>query len=381
MKKLIYFIPMIAALFLASCANESAPVENQQETLESNDMKPKASAVALTDEQMRLADIETGYTEEYLMGGYIQCNGVAEIPPSNLQSIHSKVKGFVGPVGQIVGDYVRKGSILTTISHPELVRLQREFMETRSRLSALENDYQRKKELATADAASQKALEQAEAAYQTAMATSKGIKAELELLGFSIKKLEAGEVQSSLNIYAPINGYIHRIDINPGKLVNEEDVLYEMVDVNHMHMELQVFAKDLDKIKEGQRIEALVPGTGKRLTGNVHRIGRMIDMDKKTALVHGHFEQDPVDVFPGTYVQAKIFVEEQPVTALPMEAIIRTGEKSFIFVQEGEGYEKVEVKLGRDDGEYAEVFMPESKKDKRVVIKGAYYLNGMETEE
>lgn len=372
---------MIAIFFIAACSNGNEPMENQQEAVESNEMKPKAFAVSLTDEQMQLADIETGYPEEYLMGGYIQCNGAAEIPPSNLQSIHSKVKGFVGPVGQIVGDYVRRGSILTTISHPELVRLQREFLEIQSRLSALESDYLRKKELATADAASQKNLEQAEAAYQTAMASSKGIKAELELLGFSVKKLEEGEVQSTLNIYAPISGYIHRIDINPGRLVNEEDVLYEMVDVSHMHMELQVFAKDLDKIKEGQRIEALVPGTGKRLTGSVHRIGRMIDMDKKTALVHGHFEKDPVDVFPGTYVQAKIFVEEESVTALPLEAIIRTGEKSFIFVQEGEGYEKIEVKLGRDDGKYAEVRLAESEKNKRVVIKGAYYLNGMEAEE
>jgi cobalt-zinc-cadmium efflux system membrane fusion protein len=295
-----------------------------------------------------------------------------------MQSVHSKVKGFVGPVEQIIGDFVRKGQVLTTISHPELVRLQRTYLETKAGLDALKKDFERKKQLATEDAASARALEQAEADYHRALAQSNGLKAELELLGFSVEKLDEGEIQSRLNIYAPISGYIHEIGINPGKLVGEEDMLYEMLDVEHMHLELQIFAKDLEKIKEGQHLEAMVPGTGKTFKGNVHRIGRMIDIEKKTALVHGHFEKDPVDVFPGTYVQAKIFVDEEKVEALPMTAIVRTGEKNFIFVEEPDGFQKVEVRLGREDGKYAEVFIPDNEKGKKVVTKGAYYLNGME---
>ncbi len=371
-------ILIFSILFFFSCNNQ--PAKDQQEA-DTPSETAQAQQVSLTEEQMAMADIETGYPQEYLMGGYLQCNGVAEIPPSNLHSIHSKTKGFVGSVRQIIGDYVRKGTVLTTISHPGLVKLQREFLETKTQLAALEKDFTRKKELAAQDAASQKAFEQAEAEYQRVMAHYNGLKVELELLGFSIKKLEEGQVQSSLNIYAPISGYIHSIGINPGKLVNEEDVLYEMVDVEHMHMELRIFAKDLEKVKEGQRIEAVVPGTANTFTGEVHRIGRMIDMEKKTALVHGHFDDDPVDIFPGTYLQAKVFVEEQKVTALPLTGIVREGEKSFIFVKENGGFEKIEIAVGRTDGQYAEVFIPDAEAGKLVVVKGAYYLNAMEGEE
>lgn len=375
MKKLIFFISMFSIILLVTACNKqtesSLPEENTVE------QAPTATLVSLSSDQMQMADIEVGYPEEYLMGGFIQCNGVAEIPPSNMQSVHSKTKGFVGTVSQIIGDYVRKGQVLTTISHPELVKLQREYLVTGAGLEALKKDFERKKELASEDAASQKSLEQAQSAYQTALAHYNGLKVELELLGFSIKKLDEGQIQSHLNIYSPINGYIHKIGVNPGKLINEEDMLYDILDVEHMHLELQIFAKDLEKVKEGQHLEAMVPGTGKVFKGEVHRIGRMIDMEKKTALVHGHFDKDPVDIFPGTYVQAKIYVEEETVEALPMTAIVRSGEKSFIFVEEQEGFQKVEVGLGREDGKYAEVFIPENEKGKKVVTKGAYYLNGM----
>lgn len=375
MKKLIFLIPTFLVFLLMTACNNQAEAPITEESV--SEEAPAATLVALSSDQMQMADIETGYPEEYLMGGFIQCNGMAEIPPSNMQSVHSKTKGFVGPVEQIIGDYVRRGQVLTTISHPELVRLQRGYLETQAGLDALKKDFERKKQLASQDAASQKALEQAEADYNRALAQSKGLKAELELLGFSIQKLDEGQIQSRLNVYAPISGYIHEIGINPGKLVNEEDMLYQILDVEHMHLELQIFAKDLEQVKEGQRLEAMVPGTGKTFKGEVHRIGRMIDMEKKTALVHGHFDKDPADVYPGTYVQAKIYVEEETIEALPMTAIVRSGQKSFIFVEEPEGFQKVEIRLGRDDGQYAEVFIPDNKKGKKVVTKGAYYLNGM----
>ncbi|MBK7870065.1 MAG: efflux RND transporter periplasmic adaptor subunit [Saprospiraceae bacterium] len=85
----------------------------------------------------------------------------------------------------------------------------------------------------------------------------KGLKAELELLGISVKTLEnTGEIQSSISFYAPVNGYITKVNINNGKLVSPNDLLFEIVDRSHVHLELQVFAKDVPNSKKVNELNA-----------------------------------------------------------------------------------------------------------------------------
>jgi cobalt-zinc-cadmium efflux system membrane fusion protein len=285
--------------------------------------------------------------------------------------VYSPVNGFVQSVRYLPGDYVRKGQLLAVLSHPDLVRLQRAFLESRSRLGALERDFERKKTLAQADATSQRALEQAQADYEMELAHNKGLRAEIDLIGLSAQQLDqGGEIQSTLAVRAPVSGYVNQVNLNIGKLVTPDDLLYEIIDVRHVHLELQVYARDLDKLRVDQRIEAWMPGVEKRYAAKVHLIGRMIDPDTKTTLVHGHFDAEPVAITPGAFMHAHIFTDEATAQVVPETALVREGEKTYLFVYRDGAFEKRSVTTGRADGDYVEIEDLALNGDERVAVRG-----------
>ncbi len=332
--------------------------------------------IHLTDEQKKVAGIQTGAPSRKRLSLPIECTGKVEVPPQSLATVYAPVAGFVKVVKYLPGDYVKKGDLLITLSHPDLIKLQREWLETKSRLNFLEQENRRKQTLADADATSRRAAEEAATEYDVAKTHYMGLKVELELIGLPVAQIEkSGQPQSVLHLYAPVSGYITRIEANLGKLVNSHDLLYEIVDNSHLHLELQVFAKDLAYIKPGQKIAATIPGTNKSLDAEVHLVGKMIDESTKTTMVHGHFMVEPVPLTPGTMVQAGIQADPVEVWALPAGALVREGEQVFVFVSAGDGFEKKAVKTGRSQDGWTEV--KDLDGQSVVVLEGAYYLNNM----
>ncbi|MCB9081821.1 MAG: efflux RND transporter periplasmic adaptor subunit [Lewinellaceae bacterium] len=333
--------------------------------------------VTLTSEQLDLAGIEIGTPQLRRISGFVSCTGKVELPPQNLVSVHSPVKGFVRTVRFLPGNYIRKGDLLVTLAHQDLVRLQREYLETFYRMGALEKDYQRKQDLATADAMAQRNVEQAKADYQVAKAHLEGLRKELQMIGLSTKKLESdGTIQEQISLVSPINGYVNEVNANLGKLVNAEDLLYEILDATHVHAELRVYATDIALLKEGQRVEISVPGSDQRYPAEVHLISRMVDPDTKTVIVHGHFEPEPKQLLAGTFIEARIFTDEAQVLSVPAGAIVQEGKEQFVFVKVGSGFAKTAVQTGRSDGAFVEISGPEISRETQMALQGAYYLNG-----
>lgn len=373
-KKLAFYILNFAflGLLVVACGGDEAP-----EQMNADVETMQSATVSLTEEQMELAGIELGKPQMRTIADYVECTGRVEVPPYGLYSVFSPTTGFIRSAKYLPGDYVKKGAVLTSITHPDLVKLQREFLETQSQLAFLENDVKRKETLAATDAASQKAMEQARADLQMHQARYKGLQAELNLLGISTKSLEEqGNIQSAIVLRAPVSGYITKVNINNGKLVSPSDLLIEMVDNSHVHLELQVFAKDIMKLKKGQPIECQLPGDTRTYPAEVYLVGKMIDEETKTTRVHGHFEHEPVELLPGTYVQAKVFMDVTEVLTVPRSAVITEGEEHFIFVKRGDTFEKVAVVTGRTDGDYIEIEPLDLGENELMAIKGAYYING-----
>lgn len=367
------YILLFSIFAFATCTNQdTAPsgAETSQPTTSSS------TTVALTDEQVRLADIALGRPELRSISDFVECTGMVEVPPNHRHLVHAPVTGFVGSVPQLIGDYVRRGTRLTTLRHPELIQKQRLLLETAAQLEMLEKDVARKRTLAAEDAASQRAFEQAAADYRTQKATFNGLAAELSMIGVDTSQILAGNYQSAIGIYAPVSGYVEQVNVNPGKLVNGADLLYEVLDVSHQHIELNVYARDLPRIREEQRIAVKVPGADQETAAYVHRVGQSIHPETKTAVVHGHFDDEEEMLKPGTYVQARIFLDSTSVWSVPEEAVVREGEEAFVFVQAGDTYEKTPVTLGREHDGYLELVNFRLPEGQQMVVRGAYYLHG-----
>lgn len=367
------FLLVFAAITLAGSLSSCGSSQEQAE----EDAPLAASGISLSQEQMELAGVETGVAEKRWMRTILECTGQIDVPPQNRASVHSPVQGFIREVNYLEGDFVKKGTVLAVLAHPDLIRLQREFLESRGRLGWLEQEKLRKESLAAEDAVAQKEKSKAVSDYQIELARFNGLRAELVMIGLPVEALEKeGVIQQSLALRAPVGGYITRIHTNLGDLVSPGDPLYEMVDPAHVHLELQVFAKDAASVRKGQVIECSVPGVEARYLAEVHLVGREVDQATKTVRVHGHFEKDPANLFPGTYVQAWITIRADSAWALPQSALVAENGVDVVYVQKGDTFEPVAVQTGRRDGDFIEVQLPAEIQRERLVLKGAYYLKG-----
>ncbi|NBC08948.1 MAG: efflux RND transporter periplasmic adaptor subunit [Bacteroidetes bacterium] len=372
MKYSIFFL--LSLLAFSACQNEADPTEEaaQAETATS-------TTISLTPDQMQQANVELGQPQERAIGSYISCSGQIDVPPAGRHAIHSPVMGFVGNIKHLPGQYVERGTPLTSIHHPDLIRLQRDFLETAARLPFLEKDKARKAELAESDAASQKAFETIASELAVAQSRLSGLRAELELIGIDVDELEQSQtLQKRIYLYAPVSGYLAAIPAQPGQLVQPDAPLFRMIDRSHLHLELEVYAKDLPKVKKGQPVRIQQAGSEQEMRGQVHLIGQSVDLERKTARVHVHFDEPPTQLAVGTFLFAHIQVDSRQTTVVPASAIVRSGESAYVFQQTDKGFERVPVQLGQQEGEYYELKDSDMPLKGPIALKGAYYINGTE---
>ena len=378
---------LIALVLFSSCDSKTASsdtvsVEDEHE----EETGPKDLAI-FTSQQIEATGLETGSFQQIKLAGYIKANGMLDLPPSNQATINPPHQGFVERTRFLEGDYVKKGTVLAELSHPDYLLLQQEYLEGKSRLTFLTQELERQRTLAAANVSAQKKLQETEAEFNAMTARQSGLKERLAYIGISTQNLNAGSMQQRIAIRAPFSGYITKVNIRLGTLVGQETSMYEMVDNHHMHLELKVFEKDLFQVKKGQRITFRLPTQGnKTYEGDVHLIGKEFDQENRTVNIHGHLKGEHPEFVRGLYAEAQIWLDARTVPALPESAIISDEGKSYIFIEQHEHHEepddydekqyrKVLVRTGVTENGFTEVYPVESlDSDAKIVLSGAYYL-------
>jgi len=376
----------IALILLVSVALFSCNTAKKEEAEEHHE--EEENAVELTEAQIKTAGVAFGKVEMKQISGTIKVNGVLDVPPQQLVSVSVPLGGFLKSTELLQGMHVKKGQLIATIENTEYIQLQQDYLEATNQLEFSKADYERQKELARENVNAAKTLQQAKSTFLTWMAKKNGFEAKLKLLNINLAELETGRITSTIRIYAPISGYVTEVNVNIGKFVSPTDVLFEIVDTEHLHAELTVFEKDIPKIKIGQKIRFTLANETEERMAKVYLIGREITSDR-TVRIHCHIDKEDTDLLPGMYLKAVVETSGASVPALPDEAVVDYQGKKYVFVlgrddhkevaEEGEEHQKegthfqiVEVQVGVSELGYTEVNLPEGVDTTTVVTKGAY---------
>src|SRR5690606_23440285 len=127
---------------------------------------------------------------------------------------------------------------------------------TKSQLALTESEYKRQKELNQSKATSDKIFEQAKTNYQTQQVLIKSLEEKLRLIGLNPRRLSPETISKTINIYAPISGFVSAVNFNIGKYLTSSDVLLELINPNEVYLSLTVFEKDINKLSVGQKLKA-----------------------------------------------------------------------------------------------------------------------------
>jgi cobalt-zinc-cadmium efflux system membrane fusion protein len=204
----------------------------------------------------------------------------------------------------------------------------------------------------------------------------------LELLKINVNKLQKGKIQNTISLYAPISGYVTKVNTNIGAFVNPTDVLIEIVNTAELHVELTIYEKDIPSIKEGQRVLFTLANETVQREAQVKLIGRQIS-NERSVQVHCDLNKNDKELIPGMYLKAIVETDNAMVTAVPESAIVYFEGKSYIFVKQEGGHAKeknihfkmIEVGAGKAEAGFVAVDLPSGfDLRQKLVVRGAYSL-------
>jgi cobalt-zinc-cadmium efflux system membrane fusion protein len=366
MKNILYIL--ISIIFI-SCGDKSTP--SKETTIEKDE-----TIVQLNAAQKNTISLETFTTGLREMSPEISVNGKIELPPQNEIYISFPIPASVKKINVLPGEKVRKGQTLAIVQHSGILNLQQEYLSSQSKVLMLEAEYNRQHKLNSDKTGSDKIFEKAKNEFEIEKLRLKSLSESLSLIGINSKSLSENNLSSIAEIKATTDGFISKVSINTGQLINESNTLFEIIDDSDTHLVLYVFENDLHLIKEGMTVRASTTSLPNELfEAKVHMINRNLD-DNHNAELHCHFAKKYKDLIPGMTMKGKIASGKRMAIAVPSESVRQHGNDFFVFIEESNlKYRKIQVTTGVSENGYTELMSSETIKEGiKVVSKGSYAL-------
>ncbi len=321
---IIFIISIILSLWTCGKKNDQSK-ETVTETIDNR--------IQVTEAQFEQSNMTLGSLEEKLFPTVINVNGMIDVPPENRAVVSAQVGGYIKKLPLLIGDKVYKGQVLITIENPEFVVMQQEYLEVKEQLTYLKAEYDRQQTMQAENITSQKSFLKAESAYKMAIAKQTGLAKQLRMLNISPANVKAGNLASITTIYAPISGSITKVNVTKGSYVSPATAILEIVDNDHIHVELSVFEKDIMNVKKGQKISFKIPEASLGIyKAQVHLVGTAIE-NNRTIKVHAHLDDESHNNFlTGMFVEASIITDSTLAKALPSEALVTVDDVSTALI-------------------------------------------------
>jgi membrane fusion protein, heavy metal efflux system len=401
-KKILIIAGIIAAVMFTNCSgNNSTEVRaNVQGSASATEEHTDEEGLEVTEEQMNAVGIQLGSVELKNLSEVVKASGQLAVPPQRQADVNVLSGGIIRRIYPLEGQWVRKGQPLVTIENTELAEIQEEYITAKNSFSFTAAELQRQKELDEAEAGTKKKLQEAQARYNTETAQINALEKRLRQFGINPSSVSKGNITTQISVYAPISGTVGHIAVNTGTYAQPGNALMEIIDNSQIHCDLVVYEKDLFRVKTGQRVSFMLTNQNNReIVGRIYGINKSFEDESKGIIVHAVIENaNTFGLIPGMYVTALISVGSAKVPAVPVDAVVRSEGKDYVFVVE-EGAETHEEEKPATDKEEAEehghgihfkmmevatgvselgyihiTFLEKAPENAKIVVKGANYL-------
>ncbi len=342
----------------------------------------EAGLVELTEAQYQTVGIKLGQFENRTMSELIRVNGSLTVLPGQQVSVSTHYGGILTSASLLAGTPVRQGQTLAVLENPEFIRIQQEYIETHSQRTFQQQEYERQRELSRENVGALKTYQQATAQLGTLNARLGGLRQQLALLGLNPAKLTPESITRTIPVRAPIGGTLTQVNVNRGRYVAANDVLFEIMNTTGLLAELTVFEGDLARLQVGQRVRLSLVGVAGERMGRIKLINREVGSDRTVKVYATLNSPASGSLRPGTFLKALIETGAITEPALPETAIVQSGNSSQIYLfvgkEEHEGqihyqFRPVPVRAGASENGYRAVTLPKGVDARaQVVLIGAY---------
>jgi len=344
--------PLLTAVLLAACSKQTSqpPVDHSAHEQAAGPADPHVghnapasedphaahdaaagpegfAPVALDPDQAKAMGLTTVPVEERDFSRKIRTVGLVTVDETRTAHGHSRLRGWIeGFHVQFVGQKVKKGEPLISLYSQEV--------------------YAAELELASLTKSSVKSAQLLEAGRKRL-----GL---WEVPASIVEKVEqTGEPQRTFPIAAPRSGVVVAKQAFEGLFIDPSLELYTISDLSKVWVLADIYEADVADVRVGSEAKLTIEGLTEPVTAKVAFLAPTIDERTRTRKARFELANPQATVMPGAFVTVEMELGLGRGLAVPESAVIRTGERSIVFVvHDGAHAVPREVKLGARLGDY-----------------------------
>ncbi len=316
----------------------------------------ESRTIALDAVTIQNMDIRTAIVKRGPLRRTIRTVGVVDYDETTLGEVTTKFKGWIEKLHvNATGQLVMRGDPLFEIYSPDLYSAQVEYLLA---ASSATNGTPGAEGIRTSALTKLKFYD-----------ISDGQIAELEKMR---------QPQKTMRILAPQDGFVVEKNVTEGQMVDAGMKIYRLANLGLVWVQADIYEQDLPYIKLGQEATVTLSYLPDReFRGRVTYIYPNVDEKTRTARVRMEFHNPGYFLKPGMFATVKVVSELEPsVLLIPDMAILRSGEKTTVFVAlDGGKFDPRTVTLGpqAENDEYQ--VLSGVSEGERIVTSGQFMLD------
>lgn len=289
-------------------------------------------------------------------------------------NVVSKTPGKVSAVHVDVGSTVHAGQVMVTLDNTDLAaRVEQARAGVAAAESALANaasalaiaesayqvaeaNFQRGKQLLEQGAIPQAVFEaEYELKYKQAKGQAsqakeqveRGIPAQLAQARANLALAESAYSDSLIK--APFSGQVTARNVNPGEMASTMTPVVSLVNLDKVQVKASIAESLINQLKKGQKVQVEISAvSGQPFTGIITTLAPAADPVSFPIKIQ---IDNPKHVLkPGMFAGVRLTFSQQKALLLPLEAVIRSENKSTVWVVKDGQAQKREVSAGDSDG-------------------------------
>lgn len=323
-------VPLIAsALMLAllvSCggSNSSATDSTTAEAEEAS----APESVQLDSTQVRLGGIVVEPAPS-ITASTLPVTGAIGYDANRVSHVGSRTGGRVVTLRVDLGARVSRGQALAILESPEVGQIRSEETEAQELVKIAGENFAREQRLAAQGISSRKELLDAEAELRRQQARLRSAESRLTVLG-------AGHgSDGQFAVTAPFDGVVVSRDASLGEMATPQDTLFTIADLGRVWIELDIFERDLARVRESQRVIVRTTAYPDRtFEGRIVYVGPILDVTRRTVRARIELPNRDGALKPGMFADANILVGTggTPVVVVPVDAVQDMDGRKVVFV-------------------------------------------------
>lgn len=300
-----------------------------------------------------------------------------EANPASTVNILPPLTGRLLELKVRLGDTVKRGQVLATMSSPDLAQAVADAQKARDALDLAQRALVRARGVNEAGSNAAKDVEAAQSAVAQQTAELRRSEARLRSLGADGGGTQAGQAGQVLKIVAPASGTVAALNAAAGSNLNDANAaLMTVSNLDSVWVTVNVPESVVGTVAPGQNVVVtLAAYPGRSFSGKVAFVSAVLDADTRRARARIVFA-NPEGIFkPNMYATAVLGVPQGAQPQVPASALLMNNDSVSVFVEaEPWTFVRRTVELGREDGDKVRIRSGLAAGE-RVVVRGGVLLN------